>query len=224
MERRVVIAGLRAAWSGLRHVNRAGYIYIWCNVAWALLTLLIIPAPAAWAGMIRLSWTAQREPTAGWSDFWQGFKDNFWRGIPIALANVVFWVIFITNLISYASAEGAIYIVLRGVWVITALVVIVAQLYAGVLYYAMKEPSIRGAFRNALVMITLNPFFTLGLVIVIAIVAVLSSLLPLAWILITGGAIAAMTVAAVIDRLRAAGILQDEDTPSYMVDPSFSDV
>jgi uncharacterized membrane protein YesL len=219
-----MIAAVRAVGRGLRHLNQAGYTYIWCNVVWALLTLLIVTAPAAWAGMIRLSWTAQRTPTAGWADFWEGFKENFLRGVLIAFVNVVFFFITFTNLTSYALDDGIGYTLLRTVWILSGLMVIAVQLYMWPIYYALEKPSIRGALRNAGVMILLNPLFTMVVLIAVALIATFSTLLPLAWLLLSGGAFAAVTTAAVIDRLRVAGILPSEDPMSNLVDPSFNDV
>lgn len=219
-----MFAGLRAVGRGLRHLNQAGYIYVWCNVAWALLSLLIITAPAAWAGMIRLSWTAQRTPTAGWTDFWQGVKENLGRGVLIAIVNLAFFFMSFTNLTSYALAEGIGYALLRGVWVITALVVIMLQFYMWPIYYALEKPSLPQALRNAGVMILLNPLFTVVLLIALALIAALSTILPLAWLLISGGALATVTTAAVIDRLKAAGVLPLDDPVSTLIDPSFTDV
>lgn len=162
-----MIDGFRAIWRGLRHLNQAGYLLIWCNVAWLLLTLPVITAPAAWAGMSRLAWTLQRAPTASFDDFWTGFKENLVRGIPIAIANAIYWIVFFLNWTAYAPAQGLIFDLLRGVW----LLVIAVQLYVGPLYYAMLRPSLRGAFRNAFVMILINPLFTLTLLIGAAICA-----------------------------------------------------
>ncbi|MBL8134116.1 MAG: DUF624 domain-containing protein [Anaerolineae bacterium] len=219
-----MIAGLRAVWRGLKHFNQAGHLYIWCNIAWILLTLPVLTAPAAWAGMIRLSWTIQRQPTASWSDFWQGFRENLRRGVVIALANVAYFAVLAINWTSYAPAQGFIFDVLRGMWLLMTVLVIVVQLYIGPLYYAMDHPTLRGALRNALVMVLLNPLFTLALLVCVAIIAVLSTMLPVIWMLVTGGALAAVMTTAVIDRLRAAGILPPEDPASYVVDPSFDDV
>ena len=55
--------------------------------------------------------------------------------------------------------------------------------------------------RNALVMVLRNPLFTLALLIVIALLAALSTLLVAAWLLLTWGAISAIANAAVLDRL-----------------------
>ena len=123
-----MITGLRAVLRGLSRLNQGGYLYVWCSVACALLSLLVITAPAAWAGLVRLSWTAQRQPTAGWDDFWAGFRENLVRGALIAVVNVVFWAIWITNWLSYAPAPGIGYAILRGFWLLSALALIMVCL------------------------------------------------------------------------------------------------
>jgi hypothetical protein len=69
----------------------------------------------------------------------------------------------------------------------------------------METPTLVGAFRNAAVMILLNPFFTLGVWLGVIVVVVLSTAFPAAWFLLTGAALAAIANSAVQDRLRAAG-------------------
>jgi hypothetical protein len=219
-----MIDGLRAVWRGLRHLNQAGYIYIWCTAAWALLSLPIVTAPAAWAGLIQLSWTAQRQPTAGWSDFLAGFRAHLLRGAVIAVCNLVFWAVWLSNWAAYGVQPGVEWSLLRGLWLLTAAAVIMVQVYGGVLYHAMTRPTVVGALRNGAVMLLRNPLFSLGVLIGFAAIGALSTLLPLAWLLITGGALAAVSVRAVIDRLQRAGILPPEEPESYLVDPSFSDM
>jgi hypothetical protein len=53
-----------------------------------------------------------------------------------------------------------------------------------------------------------HPFYTLGLWLFCAPILILSFLLPAAWLLITGGILAAIGSVAVQDRLRADGIEQ----------------
>jgi hypothetical protein len=219
-----MIDGLRAVWRGLRHLNQAGYIYVWCSVAWALLSLPIVTAPAAWAGLIRLSWTAQRQPTAGWDDFWAGFRAHLLRGAILAVCNLAFWLVWLSNWAAYGAQPGVEWSLLRGLWLLTGASVILIQVYGGVLYHAMTRPTVIGAFRNGAVMLVRNPLFSLGVLIGFAAIIALSTLLPLAWLLITGGALAAVSVRAVIDRLQRAGILSQEEPESYLVDPSFSDM
>ncbi len=72
----------------------------------------------------------------------------------------------------------------------------------------MKEPKLLGAIRNALVMIYLNPLFTLVVLLCALLITFLSTVLMASWVLISGSALAAIATSAVFDRLEAAGLRQ----------------
>lgn len=220
-----MLAGLRAVKHGLSHLNRRGYIYVWANVLWAALTLPVITAPAAWAGLVRLSFVAHRQPSVGLDDFWAGFRQNLGRSLPISLANLLIVGITFSNLVSYTGETGAGIVVLRGIWILSLALWLAAQYFAWCFFYAMRRPTFLGALRNAAVMLLQNPLFCASVLVCAAVTAVLSTVLPAAWFLITGGALAAIANSAVQDRLRAAGF---EAPPAFdealVVDPSLGDV
>lgn len=203
-----MLSGLWACWQGLRHLNHRGYIYVWANLAWVALSLPLVTAPAAWAGLIRMSHTAYREPTADIRDFWEGFKENFGRGALLALLNAVVIGINVTNLIGYSGQVSVGVSALRVVWLLTLLVWFTLQFYAWVLYYEMKQPTLLRAFRNAAVMLYLNPLFTLGMWVGIAIILAVSTVLTVFWLLLTGSALAAVANSVVLNRLEAGGFVQ----------------
>lgn len=220
-----MIEGLHAVWRGLHHLNRRGYVYVWANVFWAVLTVLIITAPAAWAGMVRLSYVAHRQPTVSLNDFWVGVRENLRRSVIIALANVAMFTITVSNLLSYAGADGTLIALARGIWVLSLALWLAAQYFGWCFFYAMKQPAFVGGLRNALVMMVQNPLFSLGVLLCVIVIAVISSLLPAAWFLISGGALAAIANSAVQNRLRAAGF---EPMPQFdeamVIDPHFGDI
>ena len=200
-----MIDGLKAGWRGLRQLQFQGYVYIWANLLWIALSLPIVTAPAAWAGLIRLSYHAQRTPSADFKQFWLGFRENLGRGSLLAFINLIVIGVNVVNLVAYRDADGLI-IAARGVWITALVAWFMIQFYAWPLFYSMEQPSLRGAFRNATVMILLNPLFTLALLLLIVLLIVVSMLLPAAWLLLTGGALASIATNAVQDRLRRASI------------------
>lgn len=200
-----MINGLRAGLRGLQHLQYRGYQYIWANVLWIALSLPIITAPGAWAGLVRFSYYAQRQPTVSFDEFWQGFRENLKRGMVIGILNVVIVFVNVANLYAYQYETGAGAVALRVVWLFALFGWFAIQLYVWPLLYAMEQPNLKGAYRNAGVMILLNPLFTLGVWFVCAVVAVLSIAFPVAWLLLTGSALAAIANTAVQNRLRAAG-------------------
>lgn len=216
-----MLGGLRAGWRGLLHLQYRGYQYIWANILWIALSLPIITIPAAWAGLTRFSYYAHRQPTASFDEFWQGFRENLKRGLVIGILNVVLVVVNLTNLYVYQYATGAGVMVLRIIWLFALFIWFAIQLYVWTLLNAMEQPNLKGAYRNAAVMILLNPLFTIGVWLVCAVVIAFSMVFPVAWILLTGSTLAAIANTAVQDRLRAAGYERNSmDIPTEEV---FSD-
>lgn len=201
-----MIAGFRAVWRGVRHLNHQGYVYVWANLLWLALSLPILTAPAAWLGLNRLAYNAVRNPTAEFNDLWQGFKDYWRRGIVLALINIVFIAVTITNLIGFRDAPGLGFAALRFVWIAVLIIWLTIQAYALALFHGLEQPTLVAAFRNGAVMFILNPLFSLVVMLCVAVIAIISTLLPAAWLLLTGSALAAILNVAVYDRLIAAGV------------------
>jgi uncharacterized membrane protein YesL len=200
-----MIAGIRAWWQGLRHLNHRGYIYIWANLCAMVLSLPVLTAPAAWAGLMRMSHQAHRTESADFNDFWQGFKENLVRGFILALLNVLIVGVNIVNLYSYQDQSGIGIDLMRMAWVLALILWVTIQLFMWPLFYEMERPSLLGAMRNAAVMILLNPGFILGLWIGLLLIIIASIVIFPAWALLTVSALAAISTTAVLDRLEAAG-------------------
>ncbi|MBZ0281918.1 MAG: DUF624 domain-containing protein [Anaerolineae bacterium] len=215
-----MIAGLRVCWRAIRHLNHKGHIYIWANLLWVGLSLPIITAPAAWAGLVKMSHRAHTQPTASIDDFWEGFRENLKRGAVMALLNVVVIGINLFNLLSYASAPPTLpVLMLRWLWIFILVIWFMGQLFMWPLFYEMKQPSLVGALRNALVMIALNPVFTLGVGLGAGLVMAFSTLLVAAWILLTGSLLAIIGTGAVLDRLVMAGLHAPLSDPTVIESP-----
>lgn len=201
-----MISGLQAGWRGLRHFWAQGWVYIWANVLWILLTIPIVTAPAAWAGLCHFSYHALREPTTSFSHFWRGFRLHWRGGIVVSLLGVALVVVTVVNLLGFNQATGLAALILRLLWWLILAAWFGIQLYAFPLLPAMTDPALIGGYRNAAVMFLRHPFYTLGLWLFCAPILVLSFVLPGAWLLITGGLLAAIGTVAVQECLRADGI------------------
>lgn len=208
-----MIEGAQVLWRAFRQVNQRGYVYIWANILWFILSLPLITAPAAWGALVYLSRQMQLTPTSNLSDFWQAFRENLWRGAGLALVNLIVIVINISNLLAYRDVSGPFILLLRGVWLLTLAIWLMLQFYAWPLFYEMNEPRLLGALRNAGVMLLRNPLFSLTLLAGICLIVTLSSVLFVAWFLLTGGVLAALATTAVFDRLAAVGMRAPLDAP-----------
>lgn len=215
-----MLAGLLVGLRTLRHLNQKGHLYIWANLLALGLSLPILTAPAAWAGLVKMSRRAYTQPTASIEDFWEGFRENLRRGIPLALLNILVIGINLFNLLSYAAAPPTLpTLALRWVWIFVLACWFLVQLYLWPLYYEMKTPTILGAMRNAAIMVALNPLFSLGILMIALIVSAFSTLLVAAWALLTLGFLAALGTGAVYDRLVAAGLHDPLPDPTIIDSP-----
>ncbi|MBC8099531.1 MAG: hypothetical protein H7Y11_08810 [Armatimonadetes bacterium] len=192
---------MRAA---LRHLNQRGYIYIWANLAAVACALPIVTAPAAWAGLVKLSYNAHLTPSADLGDYWEGFREQLGRGLLLSLLNVVVVGVNVVNLLAYAGDGGLGMHLIRAVWIAALAVWFSVQFYLFPIYYHMHTPTLLGALRNALVMVYLNPLFTLILGGGIGLLMIASSVLFAAWLLLTLSALAVLATAAVLNRLGVA--------------------
>lgn len=197
-----MIDGLRVTWRALGNLRYNGYAYVWANLAFVVLSLPVITLPAAWSALCWVSYLAHTDPSeADLSAFWQAFRRNLWRALPWGAGAALFGYINLSNLISYAGEEGALVAGLMAVWLVAGVVWIGVLLFTWPMYYEMAEPSVWGATRNALIMVLRNPLMMLTLLVLLAVVAAVSTVLIAAWLLLTFGVFAAIGNAAVLDRL-----------------------
>jgi uncharacterized membrane protein YesL len=198
--------GLKAGFFGLRHFFKFMSTYIWANALWILLTLPVLTAPAAWAGLCRMSYYAYRTPSITFQEFWAGFRAHWKGGIVLSLIGCLVVMINIVNLLGYTRDTSLQGMVMRIAWTLTLVSWFGIQLIAFPMLNAMKQPTLWGAYRNAAVLVFRSPLFALGILVVSGLVILFTTLFPAAIALVTGAALASIGNAAVLNRLVAAGI------------------
>lgn len=200
---------LRFYWQSIKHLNYRGYIYIWGNLLWVTLTVLIVTAPAAWAGLCVLAHRSYTRQQVTLDDFWEGFKQHFWIATLNGLITLAIFVVNISNLISYTPVDfvgNAISLF----WWLALLLWSGIQLYLWVIYEELKEKSLWASYRNAFVMVLRNPIFTLAVLMATILVLLLSIALPPLLIMLTGSMLAILGAGATLDCLREAGLHNPE--------------
>jgi hypothetical protein len=205
-----MIAALRVVARAYRHLSGNGYLYVWANLAFLVLSLPIVTMPAAWAGLCRLGYGAIRQPNADWNDLIVGFREFVVRGAFMALLNAAVLFINVTNLLSYTGVSALDW-GLRLLWILILVAWFSIQFYLYPLYHAMQQPSLMGAFRNAAVMVLLNPVFTLTLSVILLVIWSISSVLFALWFVLTFAFMSVIANIAVQDRIRKAGFDRPRD-------------
>lgn len=198
------MAAFRVWWRACRHLQHRGYIYVWANICFVLTAIPIVTAPAGFAGLVKLCDAALRGERADLNTFWQGARDHLTRATLLGLITLAVLVVNATNLSAYAEPTlpgGA----LRAIWLGAIVFWLALMMYLWPIYYALEEPSVIGALRNAALMILLNPVYTLLNLAGIGALAGLSMALPPFALLLAFSFSALVSTVAARDRLAAAG-------------------
>ncbi len=199
-----MLAALRVVGRGIVQFERYAALYVLANLLTVAVCLPIFTIPAAFAGLSHLSYTAQTTGTTTIGEFWTGFRAAFRRSLIVGLFNVVILGILAANFWTYREQTDLMTGVLRIIWMIILIGWLMLQMYLWPLLDRMDPSTLAGGFRNAAVMVLINPFFSLTLLVIVWIVVVISSLLAVPWLLLTLSLIACIVNCAVLDRLSVA--------------------
>lgn len=196
-------AGLTVSWQTLRDMHLKGYVYIWANVAFVCLSLPIFTAPAAFSALMKVGHLSQtNDSEADISSFWSHFRQHIGYALPWGLLNFLFVVIHFRGLPDVLQVSDWWGIPRFSVWFIVTFLWMGMLVYYWPMLYEMARPNRLTAAYNALLMVLLNPLFTLVITLNLMLVVLISMLLPAAWLLLTWGYIAAIGNIAVLNRVK----------------------
>lgn len=196
-----MLAALRIFWRSIVQFEHYGWLYVLANILSIALSLPIITAPAAFAGLSHMSHVSQTSSTTTIGEFWIGFRAALPRSIVIGLINLAIVVMLAVNIIYYSVQTGILFVFLRAIWLIILIGWLGIQLYLWPILDEMETPTLRGGLRNAGVMVLQNPVFSLMLLLMVGVFVVLSTVLLAPWMLVTNSILACIANAAVLDRL-----------------------
>jgi len=196
-----LLAALRIFWRSIVQFEHYGWLYVLANILSIALSLPIITAPAAFAGLSHMSHVSQTSSTTTIGEFWIGFRAALPRSIVIGLINLAIVVMLAVNIIYYSVQTGILFVFLRAIWLIILIGWLGIQLYLWPILDEMETPTLRGGLRNAGVMVLQNPVFSLMLLLMVGVFVVLSTVLLAPWMLVTNSILACIANAAVLDRL-----------------------
>jgi hypothetical protein len=156
------------------------------NVLWFLLTLPLITAPPAAAGLYYVTNRLAHGRSASWRTFFEGFRSVFWLG----------WRWALTNLLALAALSGSYWVYgrigaewsgwVQGVLIGLAVLWGLLQTYTFPLLLEQEEYRMLTALRNSIVLFIKYPVTSLGLALLLVLLLVVSTLLlPPAWLLAT---------------------------------------
>lgn len=173
------------------------------NALWFALTVSIVAAPQALAGLYTYTHKlAQEEAFPTLDDFWRGFRTLAAPARRWALLNLAALAILAGNLLFYGQIETTAGRTLFWFWAVASANWLLLQGYVFPLLLLQEQPRIRTALRNALVIAIRHPLRTVLHAALTVAIVVLSTAALLPWVLFTGAALALVSDQTVVHSVR----------------------
>ena len=125
-----------------------------------VLLVVVLPNPAAAGLHYMLHQYLQRDPYAGFSQQWPGFRQYALPALRLWLAALPVTVVIIANLVFYARAKFGAAPAIETLWIFVMFVWLGIVLYVYPLLMEQEELRMITTFRNAATITFARPFFT----------------------------------------------------------------
>ena len=156
------------------------------NLIWVILTILVIPAMPAYAGLnFAINMIAKGEPV-GTREFFEGFKKFFWISWKYGVLNLTIYAVAYFNIRFYANYEGFGFVLLQYFFVFLTSLWSMLQIYVFPLLLEQDKPSILQGLRNSGVIFLKFPARSLALCALTSGIVVLSIFVPPLIVLLSG--------------------------------------
>jgi uncharacterized membrane protein YesL len=178
-------ASFRVIWEGLQDAFDSMAELVIVNFLWVLLTIPVLTAPASLAGAYYMTnLLAHRKPVT-WRTFFEGFRQFFWLSWGWALSNLLVAFVIYSNYVFYRRFNGSWVAYVQGIVLGLGILWLVLQMYVFPLLIEQEDRRLRIALRNSFILLVSNPGLALVLIVFLLIVAGLSVILQVPWLIIT---------------------------------------
>jgi uncharacterized membrane protein YesL len=168
------------------HIWDELYPLVGINLVWVVLTVLVLPAFPALAGLFYTTNRITDGESAGIGDFFEGFKRYFIPSLKYGLINIGVYYLTIRNIQFYARYEGLGFILLQYFFLSLVILWSILQVYVFPLLIEQDEPSIRTGLQNSVVVFLKFPGRSLGFCGIILGIIIVSRFVPPLAVLISG--------------------------------------
>jgi uncharacterized membrane protein YesL len=181
----------RVFWGALKDFWDELFTLILMNIVTVLLAIPVVTFPPALAGLWNAANLAAKGRSVHWSDYFEGFRLYFLKAWGLALLTILVVVVVVTNVRFYTpglspfNINSTLSIWVRALFIVLGSLWVVMQMYPMALLLEQEDQRLRVALRNAAVLFVANPGFTVLLVLLLAVVAAISTVIPALWLLIT---------------------------------------
>lgn len=176
------------------------------NVIWFLVSLPVVTIVPATAALIYATNQIAHGKPANSSTFFEGFRLYFWKSWSWGILNIFAVIVLASNYLFYGQLDEQISVWARALVVTFSFLWLTLQMYTFPLMLEQEKPHLRTALRNSLVVLLKRPFYSMGIALIIATIAAVSSLLILPlWGFVSASAIAFLANRATITSLMQVG-------------------
>jgi uncharacterized membrane protein YesL len=191
----------KIVWKSMRAYYSELISLVLMGIATTIVSLLVIPAPFALAGLWYVAQRAVEGRTTKWRDFWEGIKRYGPRNLLNTLLALFVYIAIAANIWFYNNPEISplperIALWLTAFWLVTALLWTAVIFYWLAFQLEMEAPKFWLSLRNSLYLTLLNPIQTLIFLVVAVLLGALAIVVPPLLILYPGF-IATLSMAAV---------------------------
>jgi len=152
-------------------------------VVWWVLTLLVVTAPPAAAGLHLVANRIVHGRRVSFGLFWEGFQQYFVAGWKVAALDLLALVLLLSNLQFYYSLANPWIRLVTILWLYGLILWLALQFYLFPLLLEQEDRGILLVYRNGLVLLFARPVFALTLLAVVALVSLASFFLVIPLVL-----------------------------------------
>lgn len=155
------------------------------NLLWVFFTLLVVTAPGAAAGLFYATNRMAHDRSVSWRTFFEGFRLLFWLSWRWTLLNLLAMSVFYANIRFYGRMEAGWAPWVQGLFLGLAVLWFLLQMYTFPILLEGEDGRLVTALRNSVLLFAKRPLFSLGIALLMTVIAVLSTLIQIPWVLIT---------------------------------------
>ncbi|MBN1147768.1 MAG: DUF624 domain-containing protein [Anaerolineales bacterium] len=158
------------------------------NLLWLALTLPLVTAPPAIAGLYYATNQLAHEKEANWRTFLEGFRRYFWLSWRWMLANLLVAALVLANYLFYGRFQAQWGSAVQGVFLGLLFLWVLLQIYTFPLLLEQADQRLFTALRNSLVFYLRRPGFALGMALfLLAALYLLTRFAWPTWLVVTAG-------------------------------------
>lgn len=150
------------------------FVLIGVNLAWLILSLLILPLGPATAGLYYVASQVAKEEPISFGLFWVGFRRLLVKGWQVMFVILLVTFLIAVNIMFYLGFASQVMKIIGIVWVYVFIFWAIVLVYPFAVLMEMEKATLFTVFRNSVLLALDNPGFSVSMLILTLLVIGLS--------------------------------------------------